>query len=90
MAHYEICPTHGVPLTNHSEEIADLRWRAEHPENEELEIAALHTAAELLEQHDACEISLNRWTWPGALVSLLVGRAILKNDLHPVFGDDVD
>lgn len=90
MANYEICPVHGLPVTNHSEEIADLRWRADHPDKTELEVAALHTAADLLERHDECEISLNRWTWPGALVSLLIGRGVLKNDLHPVFPDEVD
>lgn len=89
MARYEICPRHGLPITNHSEEIADLRWRADHPDNDELEIAALQTAADLLESHDAAEISLNKWMWPHALVSLLIGRDVLKNDLHPVLPDDV-
>ena len=69
---------------------ADWATPAMNPDNTELEVTALHTAADLLERHDECEISLNRWTWPGALVSLLIGRGVLKNDLHPVFPDEVD
>lgn len=79
MAHYEIDPTFGFPVTNHSVEIAELRWRAERPGIDELEAAALKAAADLLYCHDETGISLDAWDGPAALVNLLLGQRFLPN-----------
>ena len=79
MAFYEICPHLGIPLTNHTDEIAELRWRADRPGLDDLEAAALRAAADLLECHDATGISLDDWEGPGALVNLLLPKRFLHN-----------
>lgn len=79
MAHYEICPTFRFPLTNHSEEIAELRWKADRPGLDPLEAAALRAAADLLVCHDETGISLDDWPGPGSLVNLMLGKPFLRN-----------
>ncbi|GAA3600627.1 hypothetical protein GCM10022199_00020 [Marihabitans asiaticum] len=79
MAHYEICPQSGIPLTNHSEEIAELRWRADRPGIGELEAAAFQAAVDLLECHDATGISLDDWEGPASLVNLMLRGRFLPN-----------
>lgn len=79
MAHYEIEPTFGFPVPNHSEEIAELLWRAARPGIDELEAAALKTASDLLHCHDQTGISLDDWEGPATLVNLLLSGRFLPN-----------
>ena len=79
MAFYEVCPHLGIPLTNNSEEIAELRWRADQPGLPALEAAALRAAADLLFCHDETGISLDDWEGPGSLVNLVLDGRFLHN-----------